>query len=271
MSEFVYEFFDNMESSQPFTINELTIISNNAPANVFVNWHSHPEIIYAIEGEGSVLCENKLVPIKQGDIVFVNSEQYHDILTDKSLRFYYLVIYDDFLKQNGLDPSNTKFCNLIQSNTASQLFLKIVALKEKNDYYSNFEARCCILSFMLELYKNHIIDIDTKESDNINEMRIKDVIKYIKSHLTEKITLDRLSEHHNISKFYLSHEFKKYTGTSIIEYINVLRCINARALLKNAFSVQSAATASGFENMSYFTKTYKRVFGNLPSNDRNNI
>ena len=41
---------------------------------------------------------------------------------------------------------------------------EVVALKEKNDYYSSLEARCCILSFMLELYKNHIVDIDTKES-----------------------------------------------------------------------------------------------------------
>ena len=147
--------------------------------------------------------------------------------------------------------------------------MNIIKASETTAYYSNFEARCLVLLFMSELYKNHVADSNAKENDSINTVRIKEIIRYIKSHLAEKITLDQLCAEHNISKFYLSHEFKKHTGTSIIEYINAMRCMKAKTLIKSGCSVQDAATSSGFENLSYFSKTYNRIIGHLPSDDKN--
>lgn len=81
----------------------------------------------------------------------------------------------------------------------------------------------------------------------------------------KKLSLDKISEAVFFDKYALCREFKKYTGQTIIENLNSYRIKNAKELLKDGYTVAEAAYASGFENISFFTKTFKRYAGYLPS------
>ena len=53
-----------------------------------------------------------------------------------------------------------------------------------------------------------------------------------------------------------------------MDYVNFARCSQARRLLiTGRYNVTEAAQRSGFENLSYFTRTYKRYMGALPSRE----
>ncbi|MBO5927721.1 MAG: helix-turn-helix transcriptional regulator, partial [Clostridia bacterium] len=102
------------------------------------------------------------------------------------------------------------------------------------------------------------------ESNKVN--MIRDAIEYIRENFTKKIVIDELASHLHFSKGYLSHTFKKVTGCSIIEFLNLVRCQNARVLLLDNYSVSEAALSSGFTEFSYFTRVFKKTMGVLPSN-----
>ena len=62
--------------------------------------------------------------------------------------------------------------------------------------------------------------------------------------------------------------FKEYTGMSPIEYRNDLRLKNARAILQSGeYNVTEAADISGFSNLSFFIRLYKKRYGHTPKKE----
>ena len=79
---------------------------------------------------------------------------------------------------------------------------------------------------------------------------------------------ERMARAMGMSKFYLCREFKRATGQTVIEYVNSYRIQKAAQLISGGYTVSEAARACGFENMSFFTKTFKKYLGCLPSSYR---
>jgi len=62
--------------------------------------------------------------------------------------------------------------------------------------------------------------------------------------------------------------FREYTGMSPIDYRNDLRLKNARAMLASGeYNVTEAAEASGFSNLPFFIRLYKKKFGHTPKKE----
>jgi AraC-like DNA-binding protein len=67
---------------------------------------------------------------------------------------------------------------------------------------------------------------------------------------------------------YFRKLFTEYTGKSPTEYRNELRLEKARTMLKSGeYNVSESATASGFSNLSLFTKLYKKKYGITPKKE----
>ena len=88
---------------------------------------------------------------------------------------------------------------------------------------------------------------------------------HIRHHYAEKITLDTLARNTFTDKYRLSHNFKTLTGITIIEYVNKHRCDVSKNHIRNGLSISEAATLCGFDNMSFFTKTFYKHTGKHPS------
>ncbi len=68
----------------------------------------------------------------------------------------------------------------------------------------------------------------------------------------------------------LQRKIKQLTGKTPVEYIRTYRLSHARRLLqRGGLNVSEAAFASGFNQVSYFSRVYKAEFGRLPSEDLN--
>ena len=94
---------------------------------------------------------------------------------------------------------------------------------------------------------------------------MKKAISYIRQNMAEEITLDGVADHAGISKFHLARQFKAYTGSTVIATVNLIRCTEARRMIEGGRSVSEAAAACGFENLSYFTRSFKKCFSMVPS------
>ena len=107
------------------------------------------------------------------------------------------------------------------------------------------------------------------DSGNPKVEMVKSAIRFLRGHYREGISVADVCTHVGFSKCYFCHVFKEITGQTALEYLNRLRCMNARKMMASGqYNISESALQSGFHNLSYFSRTYKKVFGRLPSQEK---
>lgn len=94
---------------------------------------------------------------------------------------------------------------------------------------------------------------------------VSSLISYIDEHLKEDLSLEELAREAHFSTAYLCRVFKKHTGTTLKQYINQKRIGLAKQLLLENVLPHTACQETGFNNYSYFYKTFKSITGLSPS------
>ena len=97
--------------------------------------------------------------------------------------------------------------------------------------------------------------------------QIAPAIQYILEHYSSQpMRIDELAAMCNITPEYFRILFHKLYGTSPVKYINQLRIERAKELiLSDSYTVADVAELSGFPDISYFSKTFKKATGVAPS------
>ena len=94
----------------------------------------------------------------------------------------------------------------------------------------------------------------------------KQIITYIKNHLSDNLTVKSTAEALVMNPDYLSHRFHQETGETFINYVNRQRIDQAAVLLKNTnMLIKQVAVSVGFNNTSYFAKQFMHFRGVSPS------
>jgi len=93
--------------------------------------------------------------------------------------------------------------------------------------------------------------------------------KYIESHYQEGLQLHDIAAAVSLSTSQLNRLFRRYQGTSLMEYTIRCRVHHARELLQTtALSVGDVALQSGFSDVYYFSRLYKKRQGYPPKRER---
>ena len=230
----------------------------------YPNWHENIEILQATEGSGYVLCDGEMIPFSPKALVVVNADTLHSIYTDDRLVYRCLIIDNSFFVSNGVPIRSLYFQSLVSCPEIRSMFDRIAdayAQLAPEDFRSVLEVRTQVLNLVNSLCGKHTAE---KTVDSSNE-HVKKAVIYLRQHLAEPLSLDILATELGISKFHLAHLFKLYTGKTIVQTINLIRCTEAQRMIEEGATVSAAALSCGFENLSYFTRTYKKYMGTLPS------
>jgi len=96
-----------------------------------------------------------------------------------------------------------------------------------------------------------------------------DIRSYLTANYNGKITLDHLAARFSLDPYYLQKLFKRYIGQSPMEYIIYLRMTRAKSLLRtSSMSISEIAYTVGIDNISHFTRQFKKLEGMTPSQYR---
>lgn len=261
----IYETHELNDKPLPFIfqLNEL----DSRFSDYAMNWHPNVEILYFQDGGGTVICDMHKYSVASGDIFLVNSNLSHCVTTDSAVKFYCLIIDNEFCAANSLDPEETVFNGLIKSAEASRLYRNVVAEFSSAGTYRNAGIKSAVLSLMVYIAKNYTVsEASFKKSPGARGACVRRAVSFIRSHYAEALSLDELAACAGWSKYYFIREFKAATGYTPIAYINKLRCENAKKLLLSSdFSISEICEKIGFENQSYFSKKFKEAEGCTPS------
>ena len=93
--------------------------------------------------------------------------------------------------------------------------------------------------------------------------------QYILNHLTSAMTLDEVAHHAGVSPFHFCKVFKRATGLTFTEFVNRARVEQAkRLLLKPQARITEIAYDVGFQSLSQFNRSFRRVTAQSPSEFR---
>lgn len=84
----------------------------------------------------------------------------------------------------------------------------------------------------------------------------------------QQITLSETAKEIGVTGAYLSTIFKKETGLNFIEYVNMQKIEMAKAMLDKGKFVYEVSAILGFENVTYFSKVFKKYSGTSADNWR---
>ncbi len=234
------------------------------------NWHKNVEIILVTEGEGAIQYSADTLNVRVDDIVIINSGALHRPYSDVGIGYYYLIIDDSFCTENGINITEFTFKKVFRDEKTKELFKNVTQLMNAYEdapcTITVVGLRIAILTLLADICEKH--SAPTVKSDakcSPSEKHVKQVIDHINKCFTEPLCLESLADLCGVTKYHLSREFKKHTGQTVFSYLNTLRCQNAKILISNGMNITEAAYASGFDSLSYFSRTYKKKMGQSPS------
>jgi two-component system response regulator YesN len=97
---------------------------------------------------------------------------------------------------------------------------------------------------------------------------VRVALRWVHRHYARPLTLAGVSEQLRLNESYFASLFKREMGVSFVAFLNQFRMHQAQELLRSGESVKAAASAVGFESVSYFDRLYKRMVGSTPSQER---
>ena len=263
MVQAVYEQYNYSGNLLPFTFYPNIVRSPNC-YTTSANWHDAVEIEWYKSGTGRVLLDGEKVNVGTNDFVIVNSQQIHHTLPTLPLTYTCLIIDMRFCQQAGIDPKALQFTPLLQSELLQTYFTDLEhTYADTKDVCRVAKIKRLVLDILIELRAQHAHE--RAQTNNATHKRIQDAILFIRQHYAEKLTLQDVAKSVYLDRFALAREFKKFTHQTVIQYVNDYRCKIVAELLASGKTISEAATECGFNNMSFFAKTFKKYMGKLPS------
>ena len=244
------------------------IIQNSHPRLVFCErfdeksdtWdftrHSHPyiELIFYLEGISSSEAGGHEMPTSAYDtLVFPADMEHQDGLSAERLREI-VCLWVDIPQLILEEPIILRQ----RDNAINSTFLFILNEYKRSD--SN--------PFIIENAVKSLLIMVLREASGSREknLPLSNAIPYIEGHFSERITIGKLAEMEHISRSYLTRQFKRHTGTTVIAYVNRLRIeASKRLLISSSYSTSEIAYQVGFESPKYFHRVFKKETGYSPS------
>lgn len=249
------------------------------------HWHEHIEFLYFMSGKATIECGSTPLQPEVGDLIVVNSNELHYGISTSTNLFYYAMIVDiSLLQSHILDAVETKFITPISQNRI--LFQNQIS-KDKNitacmvSLIHEFNTREIgyelsikshlyqLLALLVRKYVASLTEIDDYRLRLRDLERLAPVFRHIDDHYQDKLTVQQLADQTGLSRFHFSRLFKQLTDKSLIEYINLIRINKSEQLLrKTRMNISEIALATGFNDIYYFSRTFKKLKKVSPSDWR---
>jgi AraC-like DNA-binding protein len=135
--------------------------------------------------------------------------------------------------------------------------------------------RCDALATMLTLFATQLGEFGEKmflQTVDTDPEAVRKGKQFILDHLTEPLGLDEVSQHAGVSPFHFCKVFKRTTGLTFTEFVNRARVEHAkRLLLKPQARITEVAYDVGFQSLSQFNRSFRRITDKSPTEFRSGL
>lgn len=246
----------------------------------FLHCHNFYEVYFFLEGDVDYLVEGQKYKPAPNSLLLLAPHAFHGVKINSdtpyrrcSLHFHPDILSPErrsFLLSSFPSPEKNPAQKIYYEHTERfGLPVYFDALKRCADRAETTKEQqlpICVEALLSQIVS--MCEIDSPSAKAVSPDTVSRIIWYLNRHLGDDISLDQISERFFISKHHLNKVFKKATGTTVFDYLLHKRVIAAQQLLITGSSAQNAALASGFKDYSAFYRSYTRILGHSPLQDR---
>lgn len=239
------------------------------------HWHTYYEIIHIISGSFHLNLDNEIRTYYPGDVIFVSDGMLHGGSPNDCV--YECILFDlqMLMKENHicakffrsiLDHKVRIHTHLSENRTQIPLVVEQLshALSSKKTGYE-FMVQGYLYELMGIILEAHLYDENTDSAVLERFSSMKKVLEYISDNYYSNITLDNLSKIAGMNPRYFCRYFKSMTDRTPIDYLNYYRIECACEMLSTKdISLKEAAISCGFNDESYFIRTFRKYKGITP-------
>jgi AraC-like DNA-binding protein len=248
-------------------------------------WHYHPEIelVFVNGGSGKRQIGSHVSYYTEGDLILIGSHLPHCGFTDDNTgnkNETVIQMRPDFLGDEFLGLPEMKNIRSLFGEARGGIAYGPVTKKrvadriEAMEQQSQFERLLTMLNVLNELHQAKDFKIlnaegfamETQVQDN---GRINLVFNFVKDNFQQQITLEEIADKVSMTVPSFCRYFKKVTNKTFTRFVNEYRVVHASKLLaEKPMGITEICYESGFNNFSYFNKTFKELTGKSASQYR---
>jgi AraC-like DNA-binding protein len=249
-------------------------------------WHYHPEyeIIYVVESTGIRIIGDHVARFRPGDLVIIGADMPHIYINDKKyfekikggVRGMAVQFTGDFLGDHFLNlPEMERIKQMLQLAQRGIVIkgknkLKIIGTISNMGRMNSTERLIALLDILRCIAFNDRNEVLSGEAFHVfvnqkDARKFNKVMSYVSDNFRQQLSIDQAASlvHMSINSF--CRYFKKRTGKTFTQYINDVRITYACELLvEGELNVAQVCFESGYENLSYFNRQFKRLKGITP-------
>lgn len=257
---------------------------------LYLHWHEHFEILCMRQGRAVFHIDTTPYDVKAGEFIIIPGGSLHVgyALEDGDVRFDCVVVNASLFNDSLHDPVHARYvapymegrlrfpvkpaesdpagadCYPLLDEVIEELAVRRPAyeLIAKSKLYTLFVllARTFMPAQLAET---------TNEPYFANRERYKKLIQHIENNIGEKLPVEAAAAEVGLNPFHFCKMFKRLTGRTFVDYVNLTRMNEAERLLRErTLTITEIAGIVGCSNPNYFTKLYKQYKGMTPSQSR---
>ncbi len=255
---------------EPFVFHDLRIeVIDVVDANHVPFWscinHKHPwyEINYLTRGDVDIILDKKEFQAKKGDCILVPANTFHENWGTESGDDGFCIRFSlerDITAKN--DGCFDEISHILKAPHPAPFQANVEPLLSAKSLYGLQSSFVQLLLSVCELFENNAYEKKVLISPTISNQ----VLIYLREYYQSKIHVEDVAKALNISYRALAKKFKAETGKSIIEALTEIRINAAKPLLLTTnYTLAQIASMVGFEDESYFSKTFTKFTQCPPS------
>lgn len=247
---------------------------------VELHHHDFYEIYFLVSGDVNYVIEGRLQTIHPGNLLLISPRELHQVSIRADMAPYERYVL--WLKpsevhrlsnaecnlEQGIHPLNPGYRNLLRLDENQRSIVKYLmeALFQETEG-EGFGAELLRESYLQQLLVqiNRFSEASQEAQETaVSSRMVSEIVDFVNGHYGEKLSLDALAERFYVSKYHLSHEFRKHMGTGVYQYIQKKRLQIARAELAEGKSAVAVSAAVGFADYAGFYRAFVAEYGTTP-------
>lgn len=256
----------------------------NAPTSgIFpLHWHKCLEMIAVKTGWLEIEIERETHLIEAGSVTVINPSQLHSCARfDPGTTLYCVMIDMDIFRSRYVESLEERYIvplmegritlpNRVHGNhELNQLIYTCcdIFTAQSEAYQLRLKALLFQILFLLFTQCGEVRSTEQKKNPaSLSRERVNTILQYVDEHYAERIKLDDLVQILHINKYYICKIFQQYIGKTFLDYVNLVRIQKAVDMIVSTNdSITAIAFATGFQDINYFSRMFKRVMGISPT------
>lgn len=248
-------------------------------------------LYYIDAGEGEISDVSATVKLEPGFLYIIPSFTLCNLSCQSHLGQYFIQFFEESSDGISLFENNRSIFKVKATAIDIMNFARLLEINpgrginrsddprvyEKNIFYKEYQElnnRQSMSTFiethgiLLQLVSRFLQPeiLKHKETGHV-PVKILNTISYIQLNLNQELSVTFLAERANLHTDYFSRLFQQYTGERPVKYIQEKRIERAQYLMVTTqMTYSEIATQTGFENVFYFSKIFKKITGMSPGN-----